>query len=420
MLNRFIRVCLTHIPQQAVGLFSVAMLFAVMGILTSLNDIMIPHLKEVFSLTYREALIIQLVWFTAFLVFSYPASILVKRTSYKKGMIIGYLLTGTGCFLYYPIALVCSYIAFLTALFVIAIGVSLLQTISNPYGASLGKPETAHNRLVILHGFHALGMTLAPWLLGPMILSYPPIGETMQLEVSQRYELAKTVISPYLALTVILLFITYLTWQQKLPNPLINEAGLTNHDSAWHYRHTLFGALAAFAYVGTEVLLGSFMINFIKSLGLKMSSAQMAHFISYYWFGIMVGRFAGPWIMTRVSARQFLALSSLLSLVLVLGGIYCNGWLALWAVTLVGLCNSIMFPLIYSLALNKLSPNTAIQASGIISTAIIGGGLIPMLAALIADFEGIQQAFWVSFCCYAIILSFSLFGCKPVKIRKKK
>ncbi|OQX35042.1 MAG: hypothetical protein B0D91_11550 [Oceanospirillales bacterium LUC14_002_19_P2] len=391
-----------------------------MGVLTSLNDVLIPHLKEVFSLNYQGALLIQLIWFSAFLLLSTPASLVIRKTSYQFGMTTGYSLTSVGCLLFLPTARLRSYPLFLLALLVIAAGVCFLLVVSNPYASALGDNRTIHRRLIVLHGFFAIGMTLAPWLSGPAILSYPPITHETQLATSDRLSLAETVIAPYLLLAISLAGTAFLTARQHLPDILQkererkpdNKQHNLGEQSAWHQRHTLLGSIAIFMYVGTEVLLGSFMVSFIKDLSLPMSSAAMTRFIGYYWLGIAIGRFLAPWFLHEIRPRIMLGMSAWLSLLMMICGIFANGYIALAAITLIGLCNSVMYPLIYSLSMQNLSPMAAAQASGILSSAGVGGGLVPLSAAIIADHYGIRGAFWVSACCYGYILYYSMKGCE--------
>ncbi len=412
---------------QAAALLSIALLFTSMGVLTSLNDVLIPHLKEVFSLNYQGALLIQLIWFSAFLLLSTPASLAIRKTSYQFGMIAGYSLASAGCLLFLPAAWSHSYPLFLLALLVIAAGVCFLLVVSNPYASALGDSRTIHRRLMVLHGFFAVGMTLAPWLSGPAILSYPPITHETQITITDRLSLAETVVTPYLLLALCLAGIAFLTARQHLPDILKNERerkpDSKHHDlkeqSAWHQRHTLLGSLAIFMYVGTEVLLGSFMVSFIKDLSLPMTSAAMARFIGYYWLGIAIGRFLAPWFLHEIPPRVMLGISAWLSLLMVLCGIFADGYIALTAITLIGLCNSVMYPLIYSLSMQNLNPMAATQASGILSSAGVGGGIVPLVAAMIADHYGIRGGFWVSACCYGYILYYSIKGCE-ITTRKTK
>ena len=405
---------------QARALLAIALLFTCMGVLTSLNDVLIPHLKEVFNLSYQGAFLIQLIWFSAFLLLSAPASLAIRKKSYQFGMTTGYCLTSAGCLIFLPAAWLHCYPLFLLALLVIAAGVCFLLVVSNPYASALGDSRTIHRRLMILHGFFAVGMTLAPWLSGPAILSYPPITHESQLTISDRLSLAETVIEPYLLLATCLAGIAFLTARQHLPDilqkererkPDAKEHNFREH-SAWHQRHTLLGSIAIFMYVGTEVLLGSFMVSFIKDLSLPMSSAAMARFIGYYWLGIAIGRFLAPWFLHEIRPRIMLGMSAWLSLLMVICGIFANGYIALAAITLIGLCNSVMYPLIYSLSMQNLSPMAAAQASGILSSAGVGGGIVPLSAAIIADHYGIRGAFWVSACCYGYILYYSMKGCE--------
>ena len=405
---------------RLITLGAISVLFMVMGILTALNDILIPHLKEVFQLSYLQALTIQTVWFSAYLSTGYPFGLLVRRASYKKGIVYGYLLCMTGCLLFLVSWLVDGFPAYLLTLFIIGAGVSLLQVVSNPYGAAMGKQDSAHQRLVFLHAFFALGTTLAPMILGPEILSEStsPLINIEQMSFSQT--LADSILRPYLLLALLLALLAMCNQVLPMPDLLAEDRQRTDSqtDSAWRYKHTVLGAVAAFFYVGAEVLLGSFIINFIKTELPDMAATEMPVFVSIYWGGILAGRLAGPWFLAKVSPERTLMISALWCLLLVVVGISGSGLTAVFAIAAVGLGNSMMFPIIYGLSMKHLKPLVATQASGIISTAIAGGAFLPLIGGWLADQWGVFSAFWVSFISYAIILYYALAGCRSAPPEK--
>lgn len=389
-------------------------LFFIWGFITCLNDILIPHLKAVFTLNYTQAMLIQFCFFTAYFLVSVPSGYLVEKIDYKGGIIAGLLIAGSGCLLFYPAAGLHSYPLFLTAFFVLASGITLLQVAANPYVTVLGGPETASSRLTLTQAFNSLGTTLAPYFGALFILSNAvksadeiKLLNAEELSVYQAAE-AAAVQNPYLFLATVLFLMAAMFALLKLPkitSETQQTAALAENDrgSAWQYPHLVLGALAIFVYVGGEVAIGSFLVNFLGEPGIAGLAEQDAgKYVSVYWGGAMVGRFAGAAVMQKVHPGKVLAFNALMAVGLVLATMLGSGRFAMVTILAVGLCNSIMFPTIFSLALTGLGRHTG-QGSGILCAAIVGGAILPVVQGAFADHIGIQNAFFVPLLCYLYI-----------------
>lgn len=389
-------------------------LFFIWGFITCLNDILIPHLKSVFSLNYTEAMLVQFCFFTAYFVVSVPSGYLVKKIDYKGGIIAGLTIAGIGCLLFYPAASSHSYPLFLAAFFVLASGITLLQVAANPYVTLLGKPETASSRLTLTQAFNALGTTLAPYLGALFILAatVKTADEIKRLNVDKlsAYQAAQAaaVQSPYLLLAALLFFMAIIFALIKLPTLAVANSGASGiandgHNSAWHYKHLVLGAIGIFVYVGGEVSIGSFLINFLGEPSIAgLAERDAGKYVSFYWGGAMVGRFIGAAVMQKIQANKALTFNAITAALLVLVTLFGSGKIAMSAILAVGLFNSIMFPTLFSLALNGLGKHTG-QGSGILCAAIVGGAIIPLVQGLFADRFGIQQAFFIPLLCYSYI-----------------
>ncbi|WP_295802795.1 sugar MFS transporter [uncultured Microbulbifer sp.] len=392
------------------ALTALTVLFFMWGFLTCLNDILIPHLKAVFDLSYTQAMLIQFCFFGAYFTVSLPAGALVKRIGYQKGIVGGLLVAALGCALFYPAAESHAYPVFLGALFVLASGITLLQVSANPYVTALGDPATASSRLTMTQAFNSLGTTVAPFFGGVLILSAATVGAE-SLSASAEADAVKL---PYLGLAAVLALLALIFSQLKLPKIDMQEdaAVAAEGSSVWSHRHLVLGAVGIFVYVGAEVSIGSFLVNF---LGLDsvagMEEAQAAHYIAYYWGGAMVGRFIGAVVMRSISPGLVLAFNAAAVILLVLLAIVGSGALAMWAILLVGLFNSIMFPTIFSLALQGLGKQAG-QASGVLCLAIVGGAIVPVMQGLVADSVGLQISFLVPIVCYVFIAYYGLKGSK--------
>jgi FHS family L-fucose permease-like MFS transporter len=380
----------------------ITILFFMWGLLTALNDVLIPHLKALYTLNYVQAMLVQFCFFGAYAIVSLPAGALIRKIGYQSGAVTGLVIAAAGCALFYP-ASMSGYALFLLGFFVLAAGITILQVAANPYVTVLGDPRTASSRLSLTQAFNSLGTTIAPILGGVLILSAG----------AQQVSEAASVQKPYLALAGALLLLALLFAFARLPKIEHADDGAVQLDSATRtsvlaHPHLLMGAIGIFLYVGGEVSIGSFLINFIGEPHIAaLSPADAAHYVSYYWGGAMVGRFVGFAVMRYVSPGKTLAFNAAVSIALILVAIFGHGKAAMWAILAVGLCNSIMFPTIFSMALYRLGKFTG-QASGILCMAIVGGAVVPFVQGLLADTMGLQWSFVVPAACYAFILYFGL------------
>ncbi|TFW19801.1 sugar MFS transporter [Duganella callida] len=397
-------------------LIIVTILFFMWGLLTSLNDVLIPHLKAVYTLSYVQAMLVQFCFFGAYFIVSLPAGMLIKKIGYQNGAVAGLTIAAAGCALFYPAA-TSGYTLFLIAFFVLAGGITILQVAANPYVAILGDARTASSRLTLTQAFNSLGTTVAPTLGGMLILAGGVLSsaDLAQLTPEQLHAYhatqAAAVQGPYLALAAALLVLAILFALARLPK-IVDAEGDTVAKGGFaevlKHRHLALGAVAIFLYVGGEVSIGSFLINFMGDPHVAgLSPADAAPYVSYYWGGAMVGRFIGFAVMRTVSPGKALAFNAAAVIVLVLTAIFSGGHMAMWALLAVGLFNSIMFPTIFSMALNKLGPLTG-QGSGVLCMAIVGGALVPFAQGLLADNISLQLSFLVPAACYLFILYFGL------------
>lgn len=399
------------------ALTSLTTLFFMWGFITCLNDILIPHLKAVFDLSYVQAMLVQFCFFGAYFLMSLPSGHIVKRLGYKNGIVVGLLIAAVGCVLFYPAAAMHNYPVFLFALFVLASGITLLQVSANPYVSLLGSPKTASSRLTLTQAFNALGTTVAPSFGALLIL-----GSASEAFLTPEQN-AQSVQLPYLLLAATLILLAGIFAWLKLPDIMaIQKKAAENSDtiegSAWQYRHLVLGAVGIFMYVGAEVAIGSFLVSFLAQeniAGLKEHVA--AHYITYYWGGAMVGRFIGAAVMQKVPAGKVLGFNGIVAIILVIIAMSTTGQVAMWSILLVGLFNSIMFPTIFSLALNGLGKHTA-QGSGILCLAIVGGAIVPLIQGAFADYMGVQLSFFLPILCYVFIVFYGLSGSKPVQAKE--
>ncbi len=399
------------------ALIALTSLFFMWGFITCLNDILIPHLKNVFSLNYTQSMLIQFCFFGAYFIVSLPAGALVKRISYKWGIVVGLLIAAIGCALFIPAAAYRVYGLFLGALFILASGVTVLQVAANPYVTELGAPETAASRLTLTQAFNALGTTVAP-LFGAFLILSAATGDIAnttgeQLEAMRLAE-ADAVRFPYMLLAIAFLVLSAIFAALKLPQieeeTVETDAG--ERASAWSYPHLVLGAIGIFVYVGGEVSIGSFLVNYLAEPSIaNLPEAEAAHYVAYFWGGAMVGRFIGAYAMRYIEDGKALAFNGILAAALLLVTVFAGGKLAMWAVLAVGLFNSIMFPTIFSLALKGLGRHTS-QGSGILCLAIVGGAILPVVMGALADTIGIHLAFLMPVICYIYIFYYGIKGHK--------
>ncbi len=372
------------------------------GFITALNDILVPHFKDLFHLTNVGALLVQFCFFGAYFVMSIPSGWIVGRIGYKQGTLVALSVMGLGLLLFLPASILIFYPLFLFALFVVGSGLALLQVAVNPYIGALGSPETAASRLNLAGGFNSLATTIAPRIGAAFI--FIAAGASTS-------ELAHSVRMPYAVLAACAFFMAAVTALVHLPNVIEKAPARSSADgSAWKFRHLRLGALAIFCYVGAEVAIGSMLINFLgqPSMG-ALSHAAAAHYVSLYWGGAMVGRFIGFIVLRRVRAERALAFVSASALLLVAIAVQTHGNVAMVAIVSCGLFNSIMWPCIFPLSLDGLGKFTS-QGSGILVAMVVGGAVIPEIQGMLADAFGYQRSFIAVLFCYAYIVYFALRG----------
>jgi MFS transporter, FHS family, L-fucose permease len=426
-------------------------LFFMWGFITCLNDILIPHLKALFELNYTRIMLIQFTFFGAYAIMSIPAGWVVGKIGYRRGIVLGLVITGLGALMFYPASVLISYGVFLTGFFILASGITVLQVAANPYVAILGSPETASSRLNMTQALNSLGTTIAPVFGGLLILS----------DNTNAAENASTVQGPYIGIAITLFVIAIIFMFAKLPF-IQTTTFKKGAGSAWGYRHLVLGALAIFLYVGGEVSIGSFLINFFAQTDIAgLAHSEGAKYVALYWGGAMIGRFFGAvalsdirkqssriyiylgiyifaffisWYLTKdmklaalflvFVALNFvaflfgknkpsrtLAIMAGVVVTLVLITVLASGKFAMWPIIAVGLFNSIMFPTIFTLAIDGLGKHTS-QGSGILCFAIVGGAILPLIMGALADAFGIHHAFLLVLVSYLYIMYYGLKGYK--------
>jgi FHS family L-fucose permease-like MFS transporter len=383
----------------------VTTLFFTWGFCTVLNDAVIPHLQSIFELSYLQASLIQLAFFSSYFVFALPAGKLVESVGYKFTMVIGLGLMCLGALLFVPAASAATYSFFLVAEVVLAAGVTLLQVAANPYVTILGPPETASSRLNLTQAFNTLGDTVAPYVGGALIL-----GKIATLPNAGKLQGA-----------ALLAYRTHQASSIKLPfyaiagATLIRPGGLdVVKDSIWNHPHLYLGALAIFIYVGAEVSIGSFLVKYFADpniLGISLENG--AKLVTLYWGGMMVGRFIGSAAMRRIAANKILMWAGIGAAILVGGSLIGHGHFAAVTILSVGLFNSIMFPTIFTLAVAELGPLTG-RGSGLLVQAIVGGAVFPTLMGYLADHYGIHHSLAMPLLCYFFV---AYYGWKGYRIR---
>jgi FHS family L-fucose permease-like MFS transporter len=399
------------------------MLFFMWGFLTCLNDILIPHLKGIFDLNYAQAMLVQFCFFSSYFIFALPAGKLVEWRGYKGTMVIGLLVMAAGAFLFLPASAAASFGLFLAALVILAAGITTLQVAANPYVAHLGPPETSAARLNLSQAFNSFGTFVAPFFGSMFILASAPMAQekvrTLSAAALQAYrtEQASSVRLPYLGigLTLVLLAIAFavlkmptMDFTRDIRPGELDESG--KGGSIWHHPVLIAGAVAIFVYVGAEVSIGSFLVNYF---GLPDIAAfpekTAAKYVSLYWGGAMVGRFIGSWLLTKFRTSVVLGTAAVIACGLVGTSILTHGHTAMWAIIAVGLFNSVMFPSIFTVGLTGLGPMTS-KGSSLMVAAIVGGALIPLAEGHLADKIGVQHAFMIPAVCYVYIALFGYLG----------
>ena len=410
----------TRTASQRTAINVVTAIFFMWGFITAFNDVLIPHLKSTFTLNYTQAMLVQFTFFGAYFVMSLPSGKVLSWLGYRLSIITGLVVTGIGALMFLPAAQLVSYPLFLGAFFVLASGITLLQVAANPYVSLLGPERMASSRLNLAQALNSLGTTIAPYLGGLLILSAGVLGATelaklpAAQQLAYRIEQAHLVQGPYLGIALVLFALAIIVWLFHLPR----ISGADEHANDDHHRYAdalaqprvWFGMLAIFVYVGAEVSIGSFLINYIalSDIG-NMPQSQAAKYVSIYWGGAMVGRFIGWLLLKRIDARKLLVTFAVIAGLLVVTTMSTHGMLAVWSVAAIGLFNSIMFPNIFTLGIEKFGPLTG-KVSSLLVMAIVGGALIPLAQGAIADRIGVHHAFVLPLACYAYIAFYGLKG----------
>ncbi|TNF67548.1 MAG: sugar MFS transporter [Gammaproteobacteria bacterium] len=386
------------------------MAFFMWGLLTSLNDILIPHLKALFTLSYAQAMLVQFVFFMTYAILSIPLSRLLHWLGYRWTVVIGFLVAGVGCLGFWPAAGYEVYAYFLISLFVLAAGIVVLQVAANPYVSLLGNKKSASARLTFVQGLNSLGTTIGPIIGGVFILgAIAKAGNDIEATV-------RAIQIPYLVLAIIM-FVLCLFFMifplAKLKNDVEhdeNEQYSGEEKQIWKHKHLIYGCFAIFAYVGAEVTIGSFLVNYFGSEHiLKLVPEEAAKYVAFYWGGAMIGRLLGSIVLTKVHPPKAVCFNAVIAIILVAISILSYSHIAMWAILAVGLFNSILFPTIFSLGVRELGSKTSL-GSGLLCVSIVGGAIIPLVQGILADHIGLTLSFIVPIICYLYIFFFGFYG----------
>jgi FHS family L-fucose permease-like MFS transporter len=409
-------------PQQSytLALTVLATVFFMWGFATVLNDILVPHLKAVFSLNYGQSLLIQFVFYLAYLLMALPAAKLLEQIGYKLSIVFGLVGMAVSAAAFVPAAMLGSYGVFLLALYLLASSITLLQVAANPYVAVIGAPETASSRLNLVQALNSAGTTVAPLFGGMLILARSSSGTAegadLVLTAQQRATDVQAVELPYLIIAGILIALALLVWRVRLPDlgKETRRAARTERakHSLWRHRNLVFGVPAICLYLVSEIGIGSTLVNFISMPNIgAMSHAAAASYVSLFWGGAMAGRFIGALLLRWIAPARLLAAVSIGALVLAAIAITTDGHLAMWSLIAVGLCHSVMFPTIFTLGIKGLGPLTE-EGSGLLIMAIAGGAA-SALQGVLADRIGLQLSYILPAVCYLYVLFYALWGSKP-------
>jgi len=383
--------------KQTFAFIAMTCLFFFWGFITVLNDILIPFLKESFDLNYTQAMLVQFCFFGAYFIVSPFAGRLIDKVGYQQGIVIGLLTTAAGCCLFYPSASLHLYPLFLFGFFVLASGITVLQVAANPYVAALGPEKTAASRLNLAQAANSFGTTVGPIVGAALILGVVAAD-------------ASAVQGPYLMIAGLLVAAALVFRSIKLPVLTHMESEEKAEGSVWQHRHLVLGALAIFLYVGGEVSIGSFLVNYFSESTIGgLTTAEAGEMVAYYWGAAMIGRLIGAVLMNYVADTKYLAINALIAIVMIVVSMNTSGSVAMWSILAVGFFNSIMFPTIFTLAVKGLGSMTS-KGSGFVCQAIVGGALIPLVQGVAADTMGIQLSFIVPMLCYIYIGWYALKG----------
>jgi FHS family L-fucose permease-like MFS transporter len=430
-------------PNYTIPFIIVTALFGIFGFLTNLNSNLAPKLEDIFNLNHMWSNFVTTSWFLAYLVFSVPSGKLIELIGYKRTMVTSLFIMVVGALLFIPAAAMVSFPFFLTASFVLATGVCVLQTSANPYVTILGPESSAPARLTLAQAFNSLGSALAPLVVGYFIL-------TDDIKITDKTAIAHTVQGPYIAIAAALFVLGFAVMFMHLPAVTRSESYRPGADSAantgrgiWSYKHTVLSMVGIFFYVGVEIALAANAIKFFLAQGVEQevaisqfvaSHGWLGDFISqklanltatnvagvlasFYMFAIMIGRFAGTWAMKAVKAEKLLAGLGFFGVALMLVAMGTTGSIAVWSLIFCGLANSIMYPTIFALGVAELGPMTS-KGSGVITIGNVGGAVIPPLFGALAVAFGYQHAFILPIICYLYVAYYGLSGYKPARAVK--
>lgn len=378
------------------ALSSLTILYFMMGFITCLNGILIPYLKKIFDLSYTQAALIQFCFFGAYGLVSIPASRIIEHWGYHKTMVSGFAIAALGCLLFFPAVSYHRYEIFLVAIFVLASGIVLLQVTANPYVSFVGTKETASSRLTMVQAFNSFGTFLAPFF-----------GSFLILDVLPKAKTAGALRLPYTGIALILLIISVIVSKLHLPEIKDGTTNTANWKKVLNEPGLFSGMFGIFAYVGAEVAIGSYFINYVIGIT-SMEATEAASMLAIFWLASMAGRFLGFFTLKEFSPGRVLSVHAILALALILISTNSRGIVSVYTLILVGFCNSIMFPTIFTLAVKNLKIGEEQKASGLLSTSIIGGALIPLLTGYLVDAHGFRAAFLLPVLCYGYIALFGL------------
>jgi MFS transporter, FHS family, L-fucose permease len=395
-----------------------ASLFFIWGFITVINNTLLPHLRSVFELDYFQTTLIESVWFIAYFVASIPAAKLIERIGYRPALVWGLVIMAVGALGMVPAARIPSYGLTLTALFIIAAGIALLQVAANPYVAVVGTAESAPSRLNFVQAFNSLGTTLAPLFGGYLILGRSTSGTAESgatLTAAERLADARAVQLPYVIVAVVLLVLALVIWRAHLPDlgrharRVYAEARAAH--SLWRHRNLVFGVPAIFIYLIAEIGVANLFINFVSQPDIAaLTHEQASRYLFLLWGGMMLGRFGGSFLMRYWSGERVLAAFSIAAFLCMLVTSLAGGTLAMGALILVGLFHSIMFPTIFTLGIRNLGPLTE-EGAGLLIMAIAGGALV-VVQGWLADRYGLQRSFLLTAACELYVLFYALWGAK--------
>jgi MFS transporter, FHS family, L-fucose permease len=398
-------------PSYLGPFITVTILFGIFGFLTSLNNTLVAKMEDTFRLTHGPAMLATAVWFFAYLVFSVPSARLIEAVGYKRTMVISLFIMVAGALLFIPAAHMVSFPMTLVAIFVLAAGVTALQTSANPYVSILGPEHSAPARLTLAQAFNSLGSLIAPWVAATFILSDTSKNST---ETSAAHMLQ----GPYIAIAAALLLLGVAVGFMHLPaiaatrtlHPA-TDGDAASSRSIWTFPHVVLGMVGIFFYVGVEIALAAITIKFCQAQGIG-SVETAGLMLSLYYVCMMVGRFLGSFIMRWIKAEKLLAVLGFLGVALLLVSMFTHGQVAIWSLVFCGIANSVMYPNIFALGIAELGPMTS-EGSGVITIGNVGGAAIPLLFGWLADRVGIQYAYVIPIIGYLYVTYYGLDGYKP-------